>query len=127
MENSGVEDRHTAIFMVSKDMDAPAWRHIKMLATLVDDTGNRVMIDGFYDDIVPLTEAEEAILMEAAEDFDVEVAAERLGVARFISDDPYEVQKMSRYGQSMNLDGIWAGNMFEEGRVPFFRIGLFKA
>ena len=98
-----------------RQVDAPAWRHIKMLATLVDDTGNRVMIDGFYDDIVPLTEAEEAILMEAAEDFDVEVAAERLGVARFISDDPYEVQKMSRYGQSMNLDGIWAGNMFEGG------------
>ena len=22
---------------------------------------------------------------------------------------------MSRYGQSMNLDGIWAGNMFEGG------------
>ena len=98
-----------------RQVDAPAWRHIKMLATLVDDTGNRVMIDGFYDDIVPLTEAEEAILMEAAEDFDVEVAAERLGVARFISDDPYEVQKMGRWGQSMNLDGIWAGNMFEGG------------
>ncbi|HBQ01422.1 MAG TPA: hypothetical protein DD672_13210, partial [Gammaproteobacteria bacterium] len=96
-----------------RQVDAPAWRHIKMLATLVDDTGNEVLIDGFYDDVVPLTEDEEAILREAAEDYDVTVAAERLGVARFISDDPYEVQKLSRYGQSMNLDGIWAGNMFE--------------
>ncbi len=98
-----------------RQVDAPAWRHIKMLATLVDDTGNEVLIDGFYDDVVPLTEDEEAILREAAEDYDVTVAAERLGVARFISDDPYEVQKLSRYGQSMNLDGIWAGNMFEGG------------
>ena len=40
-----------------RQVDAPAWRHIKMLATLVDDTGNRVMIAKFYDDIVPLTEA----------------------------------------------------------------------
>ncbi|MDA9900899.1 M20/M25/M40 family metallo-hydrolase [Gammaproteobacteria bacterium] len=98
-----------------RQVDAPAWRHIKMLATLVDDSGNEVLIDGFYDDVVPLTEDEEAILREAAEDYDVTVAAERLGVARFISDDPYEVQKLSRYGQSMNLDGIWAGNMFEGG------------
>ena len=98
-----------------RQVDAPAWRHIKMLATLVDDTGNEVLIDGFYDDVVPLTEDEEAILREAAEDYDVTVAAERLGVARFISDDPYEVQKLSRYGQSINLDGIWAGNMFEGG------------
>jgi len=96
-------------------VDAPAWRHIQMLSTLVDETGNRVLIDGFYDDIVPLTEEEERILQEAAEDYDVEVAAERLGVARFISDDPYEVVKMSRAGTSMNLDGIWGGNMFEGG------------
>ena len=96
-------------------VDAPAWRHIQMLSTLVDETGNRVMIDGFYDDIEPLTEEEEAILQASAEDYDVEVAAERLGVARFISDDPYEVVRMSRYGTSMNLDGIWGGNMFEGG------------
>ncbi|MFN3161917.1 MAG: hypothetical protein ACE37N_00055 [Pseudohongiellaceae bacterium] len=86
-----------------------------MLSTLVDETGNRVMIDGFYDDIEPLTEEEEAILRASAEDYDVEVAADRLGVARFISDDPYEVVRMSRYGTSMNLDGIWGGNMFEGG------------
>jgi len=96
-------------------VDAPAWRHIQMLSTLVDETGNRVMIDGFYDDIEPLTEDEEAILRASAEDYDVEVAADRLGVARFISDDPYEVVRMSRYGTSMNLDGIWGGNMFEGG------------
>lgn len=96
-------------------VDAPAWRHIKMLETLVDETGNRVMIDGFYDNIEPLTEVELAKLREAAVDMDLEASAERLGVARYISDDPFEVLKMARYGQSMNLDGIWGGNMFEGG------------
>jgi len=98
-----------------RQVDAPAWRHIKMLSTLIDDSGNRVMIDGFYDDIEPLTDAEEAALRKAAEDMDLEVAAKNLGVARFISDDPYEVLKMASAGQSMNLDGIWGGNMFEGG------------
>jgi len=98
-----------------RQVDAPAWRHIKMLNTLVDDSGNKVMIDGFYDNIVPLTEVEEAKLRRAAENLDLEVAAANLGVARFISDDPYEVVKMASAGQSMNLDGIWGGNMFEGG------------
>jgi len=98
-----------------RQVDAPAWRHIKMLSTLIDETGNRVMIDGFYDDIEPLTDAEEVALRKAAEDMDLEVAAKNLGVARFISDDPYEVLKMASAGQSMNLDGIWGGNMFEGG------------
>lgn len=98
-----------------RQVDAPAWRHIKMLNTLVDETGNKIMIDGFYDDIVPLTDSEEKYLRASAENMNVEVAAKNLGVARFISDDPYEIQKMARAGTSMNLDGIWAGNMFEGG------------
>ena len=38
-----------------------------------------------------------------------------LGVARYISDDPYTMLKMSRYGTSFNLDGIWGGNMYAGG------------
>jgi len=98
-----------------RSVDAPAWRHIKMLSTLVDETGNKVMIDGFYDDIEPLTEQELAALTKDAEGIDLEVAAQRLGVERYITDDPLEFLKMARYGTSINLDGIWGGNMFPGG------------
>ena len=37
------------------------------------------------------------------------------GVARFISDDPYEVLKMSSFGTAFNFDGIWGGNMYAGG------------
>jgi acetylornithine deacetylase/succinyl-diaminopimelate desuccinylase-like protein len=95
-----------------RSVDSPAWRHIKMLSTLVDDTGNKVLIDGFYDDIAPLTKEEEKVLRTAAEKVNLETAAKNLGVARFIADDPYTYLKMQRAGTSMNLDGIWGGNMF---------------
>ena len=98
-----------------RSVDAPAWRHIQMLSTLVDETGNKVMIDGFYDNIEPLTPEEEARLLKAAEGFDVDIAAKNLGVARFIADDPKDIVAMARYGTSINLDGIWGGNMFEGG------------
>jgi acetylornithine deacetylase/succinyl-diaminopimelate desuccinylase-like protein len=96
-------------------VDSPAWRHIKMLSTLVDDTGNHVLIDGFYDHIAPLSKSEEDKLHEAATRIDLKAAAKNLGVERFMTDDPYEFLKMSRYGTSMNLDGIWGGNMFAGG------------
>ncbi|MFZ9584359.1 MAG: peptidase dimerization domain-containing protein, partial [Pseudohongiellaceae bacterium] len=98
-----------------RSVDAPAWRHIKMLSTLVDETGNRVMIDGFYDDIEPLTQEELDTLKRDSEGRDLAVAARNLGVERFISDDPLEQLTMARYGTSMNLDGIWGGNMFAGG------------
>ena len=98
-----------------RSVDSPAWRHIKMLSTLVDETGNKVMIDGFYDNIAPLTKDEEEELRNAAKKIDLKVAAKRLGVERYISDDPYTFLKMARYGTSINLDGIWGGNMFAGG------------
>ncbi len=45
----------------------------------------------------------------------MKVAAENLGVARYISDDPFTMLKMARYGTSFNLDGIWGGNMYAGG------------
>ena len=37
-----------------RSVDSPAWRHIKMLASLVSDDGNTPMIDGFYEGMQPL-------------------------------------------------------------------------
>lgn len=98
-----------------RSVDAPAWRHIQMLSTLMDETGNKVMFEGFYENIEELKEPELEKLRKAAERIDLEVAARNLGVERFIADDPLEYLTMARYGTSMNLDGIWGGNMFEGG------------
>jgi acetylornithine deacetylase/succinyl-diaminopimelate desuccinylase-like protein len=98
-----------------RSVDSPAWRHIQMLSKLVSPDGNTVLIPGFYDNIVPPTSEEEASLRKTAETYDLKRAAQNLGVARFISDDPYTQLKMARMGTSMNLDGIWGGNMFAGG------------
>ena len=98
-----------------RSVDSPAWRHITMLSKMVSADGNHVLIPGFYDNIVPPTKEEEAMLHAAAGKYDLQRAAKNLGVARFISDDPYTMLKMARMGTSMNLDGIWGGNMFAGG------------
>jgi acetylornithine deacetylase/succinyl-diaminopimelate desuccinylase-like protein len=98
-----------------RSVDSPAWRHIKMLSTLVADNGNKVLIPGFYDNIEPLTAAEHASLQEAAKKMKPDEAAKNLGVARFIADKPIDIVTMQRHGTSFNLDGIWSGNMFPGG------------
>ena len=98
-----------------RGVDSPAWRHIKMLASLVSDDGNTPLIDGFFDEMQPITPGQNAELKEAAAKMDMKVAAENLGVARFMSDDPFAMLKTQRYGTSFNLDGIWGGNMYAGG------------
>jgi hypothetical protein len=98
-----------------RGVDSPAWRHIKMLASLVSDDGNTPKIDGFFDGMQQPTPAQEADLRKRAEKMDLKVAAENLGVARFMSDDPYAILKIQNFGTSFNLDGIWGGNMYAGG------------
>ncbi len=99
----------------ARAVDSPAWRHIQMLSTLLSPDGRQVLVDGFYDDALPLTDKEIARLRKSAENLDLEVAAEIAGVARFMEDDPFEHLKRARYGISLNLDGIWGGNMYPAG------------
>jgi acetylornithine deacetylase/succinyl-diaminopimelate desuccinylase-like protein len=96
-------------------VDSPAWRHMKMLASLVSEDGNTPLVKGFTDGIEPLSAQELEQLKTAAAKTDMKIAAENLGVARFIADDPLTMLKMSRYGISLNLDGIWGGNMYAGG------------
>ncbi len=96
-------------------VDSPAWRHIQMLESIIDENGNIARVEGFYDDQEPLSENVIAGLKEQAAQLDIEEAARNLGVARFISDDPFEYLRMARYGMSLNLDGIWGGNMYGGG------------
>ncbi len=98
-----------------RSVDSPAWRHIRMLASLVSDDGNTPLVKGFTDGIVPMDAEETGRLKKAAQRVDMTVAAENLGVARFIADDPFTMLKMARYGISFNLDGIWGGNMYAGG------------
>jgi acetylornithine deacetylase/succinyl-diaminopimelate desuccinylase-like protein len=98
-----------------RSVDSPAWRHIKMLASLVSEDGNTPLIDGFFDNMQPLSEQQVAELKTAAARTDLTIAATNVGVARYIADDPFTMLRMQRYGTSFNLDGIWGGNMYAGG------------
>ena len=98
-----------------RSVDSPAWRHIQMLATLVKPDGNTPNIAGFNDHIKPISPDADERMHKAAAKTDLKKMADSVGVARFISDDPYTVLKMSSFGTAFNIDGIWGGNMYAGG------------
>jgi len=99
-------------------IDSPAWRHIKMLSSLVSEDGNRIEIKGWYNDISVPTKEDLNILKNgyrkstpAVEVFDPELIKKMLKIKVFIDDvtDKEEVIKRFAFGTSFNLDGIWGG------------------
>jgi len=99
-------------------IDSPAWRHIKMLSSLVSEDGNRVMVKGWYDDIKVPTKEDLRLLKKgyrkstpAAKVFDPEPMKQALKIKTLIDDvtDKEEIIKRVSFGTSFNLDGIYGG------------------
>jgi acetylornithine deacetylase/succinyl-diaminopimelate desuccinylase-like protein len=99
-------------------IDSPAWRHIKMLSSLVSEDGNKIMVKGWYDDIKVPTKEDLRLLRKgyrkstpATEVFDPELIKRDLKIKTFIDDvtDREEIIKRLSFGTSFNLDGIWGG------------------
>jgi acetylornithine deacetylase/succinyl-diaminopimelate desuccinylase-like protein len=101
--------------VMKRTTDSPAWRHIQMLASLTSKDGNTPLIKGFFENMDPPTKAEVEQMKVQAAKTDLAVMARNAGVARFMSDDPYQVLKDGRFGVSFNLDGGWGGNMYAGG------------
>jgi acetylornithine deacetylase/succinyl-diaminopimelate desuccinylase-like protein len=98
-------------------LDSPAWRHIEMLSTLVSDNGNKILVDGWYDNMEPPTSEDLELLREIATKTDIEAQKQALGARVFIDDetDIFNLLKMRTYGTSLNLDGIWGGRILDPG------------
>jgi acetylornithine deacetylase/succinyl-diaminopimelate desuccinylase-like protein len=101
--------------VMKRTTDSVAWRHMHMLASLTSPDGNTPLIKGFFDGIERPTPEQEKEMHEQAKNMNLQQMAQNAGVARFMSDDPYEVLKDGRFGTSFNLDGIWGGNMYAGG------------
>ena len=105
LNHSGLtEDQHssTAVYVPS-----PVWHMMEALSTLRSPDGT-VLIDGFYDDVVPPTEQDMDMLENLPFAEDEERA--RLGVERFVNDATgLELKRRIFFEPSCNIAGIVAG------------------
>ncbi|QNL43936.1 M20/M25/M40 family metallo-hydrolase [Oscillibacter hominis] len=88
---------------------SPAWRLVNALSTMRQ--GDDILIEGFYDDLKPLSEADEQLTRRFASVFDEEMFLnERLYASRFLHDmHGEEAVRKLMWTPTLNIDGIWGG------------------
>lgn len=97
-------DAHSSLATV---LPSAAWRLLDALRTIKGD-GDRVLIDGFYDDITPLSEAEDAAI--AALPDETEELREIYGVRDFVNEVEGEALRRKLYlTPTANIAGLTSG------------------
>jgi acetylornithine deacetylase/succinyl-diaminopimelate desuccinylase-like protein len=98
------EDQHSSFAVYAP---SPAWHMIEALATLRAPDGT-ILIDGFYDDVVPPTEQDLAILKDFP--FDEEAERERLGTDHFVGNvTGFDFLKRYFFEPTCNVAGVITG------------------
>jgi acetylornithine deacetylase/succinyl-diaminopimelate desuccinylase-like protein len=91
-------------------VDSPVWRLVKALDTLVSDDGNTPAIDGFFENVRPLTADEKALITEATKHITEMQMKVGSGAQKWIDDLPFQ-QALERYVSqpTVNIEGIYGG------------------
>ncbi len=92
-------------------VDSPVWRLVHALETMTSHDGNKVLIDGFYDDVAPPSKEDEEVIADSAPRFDTESAKKEMRIKQFMlpEDDKAALMKLYTYASTLNIDGIWGG------------------
>ena len=92
------------------NVDSPVWRLVHALDSLVTPDGNTPTIDGWFENVRPLTPREKELIAETARNSNEEQVKKQLGVNRWIDDLPFQ-QALERLASqpTVNIEGLVAG------------------
>lgn len=91
-------------------VDSPSWRLVQALQTLVTPDGNTPAIDGWFDNVRPLTAREKALIAANAATANEAEEKKSLGVDRWIDDLGYVAAQERLASQpTVNIEGLVAG------------------
>ncbi len=97
-------DMHSGMFGASVQN---AVRAAAQLAASLHDDQHRVAVEGFYDDVVPLTDTERADFAEAP--FHAESYLADVGASAFVGEEGYTPVELNWARPTLDLNGIWGG------------------
>ena len=92
------------------NVDSPAWRLVAALNTLVTPDGNTATIDGWFENVRPLSAREKELITAVARNSDEQAQKKLLGITHWIDDLPYN-QALERLAAqpTVNIEGLVAG------------------
>lgn len=99
-------------------IESPAWRLVKALDTLVADDGHTPAIDGWFDNVQPLTPRQKELIAQSVKPGAEEAEKTLLGVGRWINDEDYVTSLERFFSQpTVNIQGLVSGYTGEGGKT----------
>lgn len=92
--------------MVGGSIQNPLHALVQVLNTLHDQHG-RITVDGFYDDVLELTEDERAAIARVP--FDEEVYLDELGLEQPFGEPGYTTRERTWIRPTLEINGMWGG------------------
>lgn len=91
-------------------VDSPVWRLVQALNTLVGPDGHTPAIDGWFENVRPLTAREKALIVEASGKQSEAEMKKAFGIKTWINDEPWPVALQRLASQpTVNIQGLVAG------------------
>ncbi len=91
-------------------VDNPAWRLVKALDTLVADDGFTPAIDGWFDNVAPLTDRQKQLIAQDVAAGNEAQMKKILGVKRWIKDEDFLTSSLRLASQpTVNIQGLVSG------------------
>jgi acetylornithine deacetylase/succinyl-diaminopimelate desuccinylase-like protein len=99
-------------------IESPAWRLVKALDTLVADDGHTPAIDGWFENVQPLTPRQKELIAQSVKPGAEEGEKALLGVGRWINDEDYVTSLERFFSQpTVNIQGLVSGYTGEGGKT----------
>lgn len=101
------KDIHSSLKAV---VDSPAWRLVKALNTLVSEDGQTPAIDGWFENVKPLTARQKALIAEGVAKSDEAEVKKQLGIKRWYKDEDFLTASYRLASQpTVNIEGLVSG------------------
>ena len=91
-------------------VESPAWHLVKALDTLVAEDGYTPAVEGWFENVKPLTARQKELIAQAAANSDEAKIKQALGVTRWIKDEDYVTSLQRLASQpTINIQGLVSG------------------
>ncbi|MFC7537269.1 M20/M25/M40 family metallo-hydrolase [Sphingomonas sp. GCM10030256] len=101
------KDIHSSMMAV---VESPAWRLVKALDTLVADDGYTPAIDGWFENVTPLTARQKELIAEGIRNSNEAEIKQQLGVKHWIKDEGFLTSAIRLAQQpTVNIQGLVSG------------------
>ena len=101
------KDVHSSLKAI---LDSPAWRLVKALNTLVAEDGQTPAIDGWFENVKPLTARQKALISEGVSKSNEAELKQQLGVKHWYHDEDYLTASYRLASQpTVNIEGLVSG------------------